>query len=92
MLIGSELREMPEDSAYLVPPTGITEHSNLNLSKERVEWWLYLARGAGPQGSGNNPTTEIFPGGTNVNANSRRVSGARLPGIRTFRMRPVPQP
>jgi mannose-6-phosphate isomerase-like protein (cupin superfamily) len=74
MLMGSELREMPEDSAYLVPPTGITEHSNLNLSKDRVEWWLYVARGAAPLGPGNNQTTGITPGGTNVNAASANTS------------------
>jgi hypothetical protein len=45
ILLGSELREMPEDSAYLVPPNGITDHSNLNLSKDRVERWIYVARG-----------------------------------------------
>jgi mannose-6-phosphate isomerase-like protein (cupin superfamily) len=37
-LLGSELREMPEGSAYLVPSTGITDHSNINTSKDRVEW------------------------------------------------------
>lgn len=49
MLIGSELREFPQNAAYLVPPTGVTEHANLNLSKDRVDWWLYLARGRGNQ-------------------------------------------
>jgi mannose-6-phosphate isomerase-like protein (cupin superfamily) len=48
ILLGSELREMPEDSAYLVPPNGLTDHSNLNLSKDRVEWWIYVARGPAP--------------------------------------------
>lgn len=52
ILIGSELREMPENSAYLVPPTGSTEHSNLNLSKDRVDWYLYIAHGPiNPAGS-----------------------------------------
>ena len=50
ILIGSELREMPEDSAYLVPPTGITEHSNINVSKDKTEWWIYIARGPNPGG------------------------------------------
>jgi mannose-6-phosphate isomerase-like protein (cupin superfamily) len=45
ILIGSELREMPQNSAYLVPPTGTTEHSNLNLSRDRVDWYLYIAHG-----------------------------------------------
>jgi mannose-6-phosphate isomerase-like protein (cupin superfamily) len=48
MLLGSELRDMPEDSAYLVPPTGTTDHSNLNLSKDKTEWWIYIARGPAP--------------------------------------------
>jgi hypothetical protein len=63
ILLGSELREMPEDSAYLVPPTGITDHSNLNLSKDRVEWWIYVARGPGqgaPRG-GATPTAAAAP-------------------------------
>lgn len=52
ILIGSELREMPQNSAYLVPPTGSTEHSNLNLSKDRVDWYLYIAHGPiAPPGS-----------------------------------------
>lgn len=45
MLIGSELREMPQHSAYLVPPTGVTQHANLNLSKDQTESWLYMAHG-----------------------------------------------
>jgi mannose-6-phosphate isomerase-like protein (cupin superfamily) len=52
ILLGSELREMPQNSAYLVPPTGTTEHSNLNLSKDRVDWYLYIAHGPiAPPGS-----------------------------------------
>jgi mannose-6-phosphate isomerase-like protein (cupin superfamily) len=47
-LLGSEMREMPENSAYLVPPTGITDHSNINTSKDHVEWWIYVARGPAP--------------------------------------------
>jgi mannose-6-phosphate isomerase-like protein (cupin superfamily) len=45
ILMGSDLREMGEDTAYLVPPTGKTDHSNLNLSKDKTEWWIYFARG-----------------------------------------------
>jgi mannose-6-phosphate isomerase-like protein (cupin superfamily) len=32
MMLGSELREMPRNSAYLAPPTGFTKHANLNMS------------------------------------------------------------
>jgi mannose-6-phosphate isomerase-like protein (cupin superfamily) len=45
ILLGSDLRDMDQDEAYLVPPTGKTDHSNINLSKEKTEWWLYFARG-----------------------------------------------
>ena len=45
MLIGSELRKFPENAAYRVPPNGVTEHSNLNLSEDHTEQWLYVARG-----------------------------------------------
>lgn len=45
ILIGSDLREMKEDTAYLVPPTGKTDHANLNVSKDKTEWWIYIARG-----------------------------------------------
>jgi mannose-6-phosphate isomerase-like protein (cupin superfamily) len=51
MLLGSELREMPQYSAYLVPPTGITQHANINLDKSKTEMWLYMARGAAPAGT-----------------------------------------
>ena len=60
ILIGSDLREMKEDTAYLVPPTGKTDHSNINVSKDKTEWWIYIARGPNnpnaaprPQGQGN---------------------------------------
>lgn len=55
ILIGSDLRDMEEDSAYLVPPTGKTDHSNVNLSKTKTEWWVYIARGpanAAPRAQG----------------------------------------
>ena len=73
-LLGSEIRDMPENSAYLVPPTGFTQHGNLNLSQDRVDWWLYVARGAGGGGGrGGGPTTSNTGGGAappNANANA----------------------
>ncbi len=45
MLMGSELRKFPENAGYRVPPNGVTEHSNLNLSEDKTEQWLYVARG-----------------------------------------------
>lgn len=59
MWMGSELREMPQNSAYLVSPTGFTKHANLNLSRDKVEWWLYVARGPKP------------PAGAEANPNGR---------------------
>ena len=60
ILMGSDLREMKEDTAYLVPPTGKTDHSNINVTKDKTEWWIYIARGPNnpnaaprPQGQGN---------------------------------------
>jgi mannose-6-phosphate isomerase-like protein (cupin superfamily) len=43
-LIGSELRKIPENAAYRVPPNGITEHSNINQNETEGQWWLYIAR------------------------------------------------
>jgi mannose-6-phosphate isomerase-like protein (cupin superfamily) len=76
MLIGSELREMPMNSAYLVPPTGFTKHANLNLSKERVEWWLYVARGAGQP----NTTSDNSPAARGANLNASAAAPAAVPG------------
>jgi mannose-6-phosphate isomerase-like protein (cupin superfamily) len=61
-LLGSELREIPRNAAYLVPPTGTIDHSNINLSKTDPEWWLYIARS--PRGGGGGRGA----GGGNLNA------------------------
>jgi mannose-6-phosphate isomerase-like protein (cupin superfamily) len=64
ILIGSELREMPQNSAYLVPPTGSTEHSNFNLSTDRVDWYLYVAHGPiSPPGAPTNAAQDGGRGG-----------------------------
>ena len=47
MLLGSELREMPQFSAFLAPPNGVTWHAQVNTSKTQVEKWLYVAGGGG---------------------------------------------
>ncbi|HWB00744.1 MAG TPA: cupin domain-containing protein [Pirellulales bacterium] len=52
ILMGSEMREMAQDQAYLVPPNGKTDHSNLNISHDRVESWVYIARGPATPGRG----------------------------------------
>jgi mannose-6-phosphate isomerase-like protein (cupin superfamily) len=73
-LLGSEIRDMPENSAYLVPPTGFTQHGNLNLSQDRVDWWLYVARspqGGGGRGAGGAVTANAGPpAATSANANA----------------------
>jgi hypothetical protein len=76
--MGSDLREMKEDTAYLVPPTGKTDHSNINVSKDKTEWWIYIARGPAsttprPQGGQN--------AGRPTNPNlSRDTQAATIPG------------
>lgn len=60
ILLGSELREMPQYSAFLAPPDGQTWHGQMNTSKTQIEMWLYVAGGsaggrveAGPATAGN---------------------------------------
>jgi len=78
ILIENDLREMNENTVYLVPPTGKTDHSNINVSKDKTEWWLYVARGPAtatprPQGAGN--------GARPVNPNlSRDTQGSVVAG------------
>ncbi len=72
-LLGSEIRDMPENSAYLVPPTGFTQHGNLNLSQDRVDWWLYVARsaaGGGGRGAGAVTSNGGAPPAPSANANA----------------------
>jgi hypothetical protein len=56
LLLGSELREMPQYSAFLAIPDGKTWHAQVNPSKTQVEMWLYVAGGdvtLAPQGGAN---------------------------------------
>jgi hypothetical protein len=71
MLLGSELREMPQYSAYLAPPTGVTQHANLNLSKEHEEAWLYMAHGP----IAPTPAPGAAPGGGGQGAGGGRGGG-----------------
>ena len=48
LLLGSELRDMPQYTAFLAPPNGITWHAQLNTSKTQTEKWLYISGGAPP--------------------------------------------
>jgi hypothetical protein len=42
---------MPQYSAFLAPPNGITWHAQINTSKTQIEKWLYISGGA-PAGAG----------------------------------------
>lgn len=44
-LLGSELRDLPQFSAFLAPPNNITWHAQINTSKTQTEMWLYVAGG-----------------------------------------------
>src|SRR5215470_8667179 len=74
-LLGSEIRDMPENSAYLVPPTGFTQHGNLNLSQDRVDWWLYVARS--PQAGGGRGPAAAADARAQAAANASANAGAR---------------
>ncbi len=43
MLLGKQLRKLSPGTAYRVPPTGITAHSNINLSGNPAEF-LYMVK------------------------------------------------
>ena len=79
ILIGSDLRDMDQDSAYLVPPTGKTDHSNINLSKDKTEWWIYVARG--PERPNAPPRQQNVPAAFAANPNlSRDTQAATVAG------------
>ena len=62
MLLGSELRDMPQFSAFLAPPNGVTWHGQVNTSKTQVEKWLYVAGGGGrPARQGGAPAPAQAP-------------------------------
>ena len=55
-LLGSELRETPQFSAFLAVPDGKTWHGQVNPSRTQVEMWLYVAGGnAGGRVGGAGP-------------------------------------
>ena len=55
LLLGSELREMPQFTAFLAPPNGVTWHAQINTSKTQIEKWLYVA------GGGARPARQAAP-------------------------------
>jgi mannose-6-phosphate isomerase-like protein (cupin superfamily) len=79
ILMGSDLRDMDEDNAYLVPPTGKTDHSNINLSRDKTEWWVYIARG--PARPNAPPRQQNVPAAFASNPNlSRDTTAATVAG------------
>jgi len=40
-LLGKEIRRQPPGTAYLVPPTGITAHSNFNVSESMIKFFYF---------------------------------------------------
>jgi mannose-6-phosphate isomerase-like protein (cupin superfamily) len=79
ILMGSDLREMDEDSAYLVPPTGKTDHENINLSRDQTEWWIYFARGPARPNAPPRPQTVPQAFASNPNL-SRDTQAATVQG------------
>ena len=43
MLLGKELRKLPVGTAYRVPSTGITAHSNINVSGKTAKF-IYMVK------------------------------------------------
>jgi hypothetical protein len=96
-LLGSDLRDMPQYSAYLAPPTGFTTHGQLNLSKTNVEGWLYIARGPAPAAgrggqappAGNAPPAARGGGGGRGNPNPNLFTDPATIDQATVRSKPI---
>lgn len=43
VMLGSEVREMPPNAGFLSPPNSLTTHSQVNLTKDQTQKWLYFA-------------------------------------------------
>ena len=84
LLLGSELREMPQYSAFLAPPNGQTWHGQLNTSKTQVEMWLYVAGGnataAPPAGAGRGGGRPPGAGNPNLSRDQAVVDQATVKG------------
>ncbi|MFP5275935.1 MAG: cupin domain-containing protein [Acidobacteriota bacterium] len=79
VLLGSDLRQLNQGQAYLVPPTGKTDHSNMNFSKTKTQWWLYIARGPEQPNGKTRPMhiPRVFAENPNL---SRDVTAATIAG------------
>lgn len=91
LVLGSELREQPQYSAFLAPPNGITWHAQINNSKTQTEMWLYVAGGnaatappptaARPAGGGAaRPAGGQFAGNPNLSRDQAVVDQATVKG------------
>jgi mannose-6-phosphate isomerase-like protein (cupin superfamily) len=81
ILLGSDLRDMGEDTAYLVPPTGKTDHENINLSRDKIEWWIYIARGPDRPNASQGQQQQRLPAAFASNPNlSRDTQAATIAG------------
>jgi mannose-6-phosphate isomerase-like protein (cupin superfamily) len=50
LMLGSEVREMPPNTAFLAPPNSLTTHSVVNLMKDQTQAWLYIGHAVWNQG------------------------------------------
>ena len=50
LMLGSEVREMRPNTAFLSPPNSQTVHSVVNLMKDKTQAWLYLGHWVWKQG------------------------------------------
>jgi mannose-6-phosphate isomerase-like protein (cupin superfamily) len=50
LMLGSEVREMTPNMAFLAPPNSQTVHSVVNLMKDKTQAWLYLGHWIWKQG------------------------------------------
>jgi len=49
LMLGSEVREMPPNTAFLAPPNSQTVHSVINLMKHATQAWLYIGHSVSRQ-------------------------------------------
>jgi len=84
LMLGSELRDMPQYSAFLAPPNGVTEHAQLNTSKTQIEMWLYVAGGSmtapPPAGAGGGGGRGPGAGNPNLSRDQAVVDQANVKG------------
>jgi mannose-6-phosphate isomerase-like protein (cupin superfamily) len=50
LMLGSEVREMPPNTAFLSPPNSQTTHSVVNLMKDKTQAWIYIGHWVWKQG------------------------------------------